>query len=66
MQCVENESVSLLLFGTAKPRVLQCLGGLNSRLDENRSINGSGIKVFQTAFWEKDTAWKRPQHLLDF
>lgn len=66
MQCVENESVSFLLFGTAKPRVLQCLGGLNSRLDENRSINGCGSKVFQTALWEKDTAWKRPQHLLEF
>lgn len=37
MQCVENESVSFLLFGTAKLRVLQCLGGLNCRLEENRS-----------------------------
>lgn len=53
MQCVENESVSLFLFGTGRPRVLQCLGGLNNRLEENRSINGCGIKVFQTDLWKR-------------
>lgn len=52
MQFVENGSVSFLLFGTAKQRVLQWLGGLNSRLEENSGINECGARVFQTAPWE--------------
>lgn len=53
MQRVENESMSLLLFGTGRPRVLQCLRGLNGRSYENRSINGCGSKVFQIALCKK-------------
>lgn len=56
--------MNFLLFGTVKPRVLQCLGGLNSRLEENRSINGCGINVFPNCSLEEDAAQKPPQHLL--
>lgn len=60
MQYIENVSVNLLWFGTVKTRTLQGVGGLNSRVEKNTSMNECGINFYQSAP-RKTTELKSPQ-----